>query len=269
MTNNLPDISVLWIEGPLSRLEQLSIVSMVACGHRVRLFTYDPKLVAPQGVSLLDANDVIPKDRLFRSNTAIGKGSWGPFSDLFRFKLLHDFGGVWSDLDIVFLKPIDFLSGQLLFASEHMPTPRESGMSASASPTTCFISAAKADHVIAMCLEQTIAIGRNQSNWADSGPGVVRQIVGKTGRTDCILNPDIFCSVSHWEIGKLISGFHLINPIAYGLHFWNEVWRWNFLDKNMTYEPLSMYERLKRHYLMSQSFSQNQAPESGTPITSS
>lgn len=248
MSVALPDFSALWIEGPLSRLEQLSLVSMMACGHQVRLYTYDPGLAAPAGVTLADANDIIPKDQLFRSTTTVGKGSWGPFSDIFRFKLLHDLGGVWSDMDVVFVKPVDFISGNLLFASEHVYTPANTE-SRKAAPTTCFIAAPKGDAMIAMCLEQMTANGKSLKVWSNAGPGVVQRVIGKTGRTDCILNPDIFCSVSHWEIGKLITGFHPIHPHAFGVHFWNEVWRWNFLDKNMSFEPVSIYERLKKYYL--------------------
>jgi hypothetical protein len=249
MADSLPDISVLWIEGPLSRLEQLSVVSMMACGHKVRLFTYAPGLVVPHGVMLADAAEIIPREQLFRSKTVVGTGSWGPFSDIFRFKLLHDLGGVWSDLDLVFLKPIDFLTGRLVLASEHVNPQGRPDQTGRATPTTCFIAAPKADPVIAMCLQQMSARGSELRTWEDSGPGVLQRVIAETGRTDCILNPDILCSVPHWEIDKLIAGFHLIAPNAYGLHFWNELWRWNFLDKNMSYEPLSIYERLKRHYL--------------------
>lgn len=238
-------VSMLWIEGRLSTLEELSIRSFLQCGHAVDLHTYDPTLAVPDGVRLVDANELIPRDQLFRSSTVIGKGSWGPFSDLFRFTLLHQRGGIWCDADIVCLKPLDFMAGRTCFASEYA-SARES---ARAVATTCFIAAPRGDPLIAECLRRTAAIGRHQMKWADSGPGVVRAVLADTGRLDCVLQPDTFCSVPHWEVHHLISGFGYIKPAAYGLHFWNEVWRWNFLDKNMTYDSLSIFERLKTHYL--------------------
>jgi len=36
---------------------------------------------------------------------------------------------------------------------------------------------------------------------------------------------------------------------AHAVHFYNEIWRRNFLDKNADYDPLSLFERLKAHYL--------------------
>lgn len=249
MQMQCPTVSMLWIEGHLSALEELSIRSFLRCGHRVDLHTYDPGLAAPEGTRLCDANKIIPGDQRFRSTTVIGKGSWGPFSDLFRFSLLHRYGGIWCDADVVCLKALDFVADRTYFASEHALVQSSTGPKSQAVPTTCFIAAASGDPLIAECLRRTTVIGRNQTNWADSGPGVVQALIAETGRMDCVLQPDIFCSVPHWEVQQLISGFRAINPVAYGLHFWNEVWRWNFMDKNMTYDSLSIYERLKNHYL--------------------
>jgi len=245
MQPQFPTVSMLWIEGRLSTLEELSIHSFLQCGHGVDLHTYDPGLAVPAGVRLCDANEIIPADQRFRSSTVIGRGSWGPFSDLFRFTLLQQRGGIWCDLDLVCLKPLDFVADRTYFASEYA-SPKES---ARALATTCFIAAPPGEPLINECLRRTTAIGRHQKKWADSGPGAVRAVIAETGRLDCVLQPDIFCCVPHWEIHQLISGFRLIKPAAYGLHFWNEVWRWNFLDKNMTYDSLSIYERLKKHYL--------------------
>lgn len=249
MQTPLATVSMLWIEGRLSTLETLSIRSFLQCGHPVDLYTYDPGLIAPQGVRLCDANLIVPGDQRFRSATAVGKGSWGPFSDLFRFSLLQQRGGIWCDTDIICLKPLDFVAQGTYFASEHVLTQGPNGAATHPAPTTCFIAAPLGEPLIAECLRRTAAIGRHQANWADSGPGVVQAVIGEAQRLDCVLQPDIFCSVPHWDVQRLIHGFHTINPVAYGLHLWNEVWRWNFLDKDMTYEPLSILERLKRHYL--------------------
>ena len=242
-------VSMLWIEGRLSALEELSLRSFLRCGHGVDLHTYDADLVAPEGVRLCDANQIIPGDQRFRSNTVIGKGSWGPFSDLFRFTLLHQLGGAWCDTDVVCLKALDFIADKTYFASEHSLVQSSAGPKTQVVPTTCFIAAPAGDPLIAECLRRTTAIGRNQASWAESGPGVVQAVIAESGRLDCVLQPDIFCSVPHWEVQQLVSGFRPINPSAYGIHFWNEVWRWNFLDKNATYDALSIYERLKNHYL--------------------
>jgi hypothetical protein len=47
----------------------------------------------------------------------------------------------------------------------------------------------------------------------------------------------------------LISGLTVMPPESYGIHLWHESWRRNLFDKNATYEPHSLIERLKAHYL--------------------
>jgi hypothetical protein len=248
-TPSLPTISMLWIEGQLTNLEKVSIRSFAACGHPVSVYSYDPSLSLPEGAVLCDARGVLPENQIFRNETAIGKGSWGPFSDLFRFTLLSRFGGIWCDTDLICLKPLDFVGERTLFATEYFVTQTQGGNSVSHQATTCFISARPGDPLINECLNRTVAIGRNQQNWADSGPGVIRKLISEGVGNNTLLNPDIFCSIPHWEFPQLLQGFRQIHPMAYGIHCWNEVWRWNFVDKNMSFDELSIFERLKKHYL--------------------
>jgi hypothetical protein len=49
-----------------------------------------------KGVTVLDANEILDKKYIFHY-----EGLIAPFSDLFRYKLLYDKGGVWSDCDII------------------------------------------------------------------------------------------------------------------------------------------------------------------------
>ncbi len=251
MAKPLPDISVLWVEGPLSRLEQLAMASMVAQGHAVKLYTYDDALRAPPGVTRIDGREILPREKLFRNQGLVGKGSWAPFANQFRYQLLLEHGGVWCDLDLVLLKPLDFIGEDVLVGGEMVPTPGERGAVVLVpKAATCFIAAPRGHEAIAMCLERARAIGAGQKAWGESGVEAFRRVVEHFGQgTRWVLNPNILCSIPPWEIAKLVSGFHPIEPIAHGLHFWNEIWRWNFLDKDGRYEPLSVYERLKRHYL--------------------
>jgi len=39
------------------------------------------------------------------------------------------------------------------------------------------------------------------------------------------------------------------NPRIYGIHLWNEMWRRADRDKDRSYHPDCLYERLKRRYL--------------------
>jgi glycosyltransferase involved in cell wall biosynthesis len=104
----------LWIGRELSKLEQLTIRSFLRQGHPFNLWVYDElDQELPDGVVLKDAATILPRDRIFLKEepdpgATVGKKSYGPFSDLFRYKLLHDHGGIWVDMDLTCLKPFDF-----------------------------------------------------------------------------------------------------------------------------------------------------------------
>jgi hypothetical protein len=67
-------------------------------GHRFRLFSYEEILV-PEGVELADAGCIIKRHDMFEFENSIT-----PFSDLFRYELLHKLGGWWVDADILCLR---------------------------------------------------------------------------------------------------------------------------------------------------------------------
>jgi hypothetical protein len=91
-----PIVQGLWIGDRLSRFEHNSIKSYLNQGYTYHLYTYWPVANVPRGVRLRDAREIIPESEIFTFGGAIT-----PFSDLFRYKLLYDRGGVWTDCDII------------------------------------------------------------------------------------------------------------------------------------------------------------------------
>jgi len=104
----------LWIGGRLSKLELLTIYSFIDHGHEFHLWTYsDIQTPLPAAVIIRNAADVLPMSAVYRRTApdlecGVGRGSFSPFSDLFRYKLLYQTGGYWVDMDITCLKPLDF-----------------------------------------------------------------------------------------------------------------------------------------------------------------
>jgi hypothetical protein len=90
-----------WHGPPLGLLRQACLCSFIRQGHIFELYTYAPFSV-PDGVVLKNAEDIIPFTQLFYfENPETGRKDLAPFSDLFRFKLLFERGGWWSDVDTV------------------------------------------------------------------------------------------------------------------------------------------------------------------------
>lgn len=101
---------MFWHGPRLSRVERLAIRSFLQNGHAVHLHVYDEPSGVPTGAVLHDANEIIPRKRLFRHKRT---GSVGVFADWFRYKLLFQRGGLWVDTDMVCLRPFEYLQPEV------------------------------------------------------------------------------------------------------------------------------------------------------------
>jgi hypothetical protein len=99
-------IRTMWHGNPLSIWEELSIRSFLRFGYEVELYAYED-LAVTDGVSLRDAREVLPESMCFAYSSGLAAGSFAAFSNIFRFKLLYEKGGIWSDLDVLCLRPIN------------------------------------------------------------------------------------------------------------------------------------------------------------------
>lgn len=118
----------LWVGNQLSAIELLTLHSFTSFGHTFYLWTYEPlQNDLPKGVLIKDANEIIPANKIFYRKfddpaCGVGKGSVGsPFSDLFRYTLLYEKGGWWTDMDITLLKPLNSEDSYFFRAHDKLP----------------------------------------------------------------------------------------------------------------------------------------------------
>ena len=102
-------IGMLWVEGPLSYLEQLCIKSFLDNDQPVRLYVYKNVSRVPEGVEIRDANEVLPsKEFIAHSQT----GSVALHSDKFRYQmLLQEPDLIWADVDAYCVQPFQTDTG--------------------------------------------------------------------------------------------------------------------------------------------------------------
>ncbi|WP_162946986.1 ATP-grasp fold amidoligase family protein [Ruegeria sp. EL01] len=94
---------MLWLEGPLSFLEQMCLLSFVANGHKVVLFHYGEVENVPNGIELVSANEIHEPKQFIMNNqfkTPV------PQSDIFRLQLMKKTDFLWCDTDVLCLAPI-------------------------------------------------------------------------------------------------------------------------------------------------------------------
>jgi len=113
------NINFLWIGKQLGRLEQLTLKSFIKNGHEPHLWLYDKDCQnVPAKTILRDANEIMSSDKIFSyvGGGDCRAGSYGGFSDIFRYYLLKKHGGWYCDMDVTCLRSfIDIDDQEYLF----------------------------------------------------------------------------------------------------------------------------------------------------------
>ncbi len=234
-------VQMLWVGGPLSLLERLALTSWLANGHEVHLYSYGKPANTPKGLHIRDAREILPP----QPDTHHSAPGTAPtrFSDKFAYALLCERGGIWADIDVACLRPLDFAADMTyFFASELLPAQPEDQGKLRIRASGCVMKAPAGSPLLRECRD-TIDSG------ATTGPLLLHSAIEKYNITSALLNPNVFCPVPFWNMTALISGLTVLPPESYGVHLWHESWRRNLFDKNATYEPYSLIERMKAHYL--------------------
>jgi hypothetical protein len=118
-------IQSLWIGPRLSAMGRLAVQSFLAHGATYHLYCYDDIADVPAGAVIRDAAEILPRESVFAYREGFGAGSYSGGSNFFRYKLLLERGGWWTDTDVVCLQPFDFVADSIL-ASE-LRDPGEPG----------------------------------------------------------------------------------------------------------------------------------------------
>lgn len=101
----------LWV-GSIGFWERWCLKTFVDLGLTLDVYSYEPLEGLPPGVSNPDAREVLSEQEIFRP-ASHGK-TYSGFSNLFRYRALNQFPGVWVDLDVIAKRPFpekDYLFG--------------------------------------------------------------------------------------------------------------------------------------------------------------
>lgn len=241
-------IQMLWVEGPLSPLERLSMASFMRCGHPVHLYVYGHVDCVPRGVLVLDGRSILPEERICRYGPAAGpgEGSLALFSNLFRYELLKRHGGIWSDSDMVCLKPLDdVVATDYVIATEYRDRGKQVALA-----NACLLKAPAGSPFITECNAIAMGADLERSRWGELGPLLMTVMVRKHGLERIIAPPWRFSPLGWWEFPRLVEDTVVQWPdAAVAVHCFNEMWRRTGVDKNAVYGAHSPFEMLKVQYL--------------------
>ncbi len=252
--NNI--IQGLWVGDSLSLMEIFSIKSFLANGHIYHLYVYDKVRNVPEGCIIKDANEILPAANIFKYEYGVHKGSYAGFANLFRFKLLLEKEGIWSDLDVGCLKHFDF-NDPYLFSSELDGNKNRI-------INNTIIKVPVNSQIIADCYREGKNMNNKQLVWRRNGSDLIAKYIHEYKMEHFIASPSTFCPINYWEWYKFIeNGFDAkILKTSYAIHLWQEMWRraaiknkryWvirrNMPDKNKLYSPKTLYGYLQKMYL--------------------
>ena len=205
-----------WHGGALSPYELFCLKSFIDCGHAVDLYTYDLKLVAPAGVRVCDAAELVGRDDVFVYQAeGFGKGSPSAFSNHFRYKLLAERGGWWIDTDVVCL-------------TDCIPVVKEFFARQDTDFVACGTMYFPPGHPIMLrCLEQTIKLGRTVK-WGDTGPHMLTRVLQERGSLDRAVPASVCYPVHYSQAVDLLrpSKTAVLAPrieTSLFLHLWNSM----------------------------------------------
>ena len=110
-------LNSLWIGEQLGYIEKLTLASALSVGHSFTLYSYAPEKLrgVPGEVEVRDANQVVPYQALAHYFEG---GSAALGTDFFRYAMQAKGLGYWVDLDLYFIRPIDF-DDEYVFGWEH------------------------------------------------------------------------------------------------------------------------------------------------------
>ena len=262
-TAPLSTIHMFWHGEPLSRVERLAMASFIACGHPVRLHTYDEQNRVPMGVVVTDAGQTIPRGDLFRHPKT---GSMAQFADWFRYRVLNLHGGVWADTDVVCLAPLRYPHAEVFAWQDSIQINNAVLGLPAEHPLAQWMSDAceKPNRVLPYDnvrvrwrkWKRRTLQGDRRGNvkWGEYGPVGFTQAVRQFGYVDLALPAQHFYPVpfgewrSVFEPGNRNWGEKLADARA--LHLWNEMLRRESgFDKDARFDPSSLFEQLCVRFL--------------------
>lgn len=244
-------VQSLWVGTKLSRMEYYSILSFIKQGYTFHLYTYNEVANIPFGTIIKDANEILPIKEIFSL-----KGSYLPYSDIWRYKLLYLKGGYWCDLDMICLKRFD-TDDKYIISSEHT---MQSGAYKSKLPYVSNIGILKAPIGSLMFKNLYEKCSKYQTKNKNIDKlkymKIFRNYVNKYGFNEYIKPPEYFCPLSWWNAEEAFKSKSVkkwnVNPLSdedilnnsYTIHFWRDkVTKTYKLDLDEIYNENSLWEK--------------------------
>lgn len=216
----MADFGSFWVGKPLSKVEKTALSSFIYYGHSFTLFVYDMNLEVPSGIIKKDANLIIPESEIFEIQK-----SYGPFADMFRYKMIFDTGLIWTDTDSICLKS-NWNFGDYIFGYEEndrlangiLKMPKESSL-------------------VKSLIKESNSYDKNKIVWSEIGPLLVTRLAKKLNLLSYAQPPEVFYPIHFWQWKKIWMPENRKEVLdkskdSHTLQIWNQFLNRENVDKN-------------------------------------
>lgn len=212
----------LWVGRPLSKIEQTCLASFVYYGHDITLFVYDKDLEVPKGVVKKDARKIIPEDQIFKTDN-----SYGPFADMFRYKMIQETDLIWTDTDNICLKK-RWKFGKYCFGLQG----GGHGLVANG-----ILKAPSNSQLIKDLVSVSSNYDKNTIQWGEIGPELLTSKIKQYKLDGYIQEPNVFYPVNYWEWKDLFLAdkFNKVMRVSQGsytIQIWHQMLNRESFSKN-------------------------------------
>ena len=213
----IQSVASLWIGKPLSNYEKVSLQSFVARGFNVSLYAYDSQMVVPEGVTLLDAREILEESQIFEN--PLYRGSWATFADVFRYQLLAKTSNIWIDTDVIALRN---------------SLPSENGYTFGWQPGNTVgigvLGAPRESRLVEILTEHVAQIETHALPWGEIGPKLFTEKVQELKMEQDVQSVNAFYPVPWQESWRFFDSRETESILSevrdsFALHWWNEIVR--------------------------------------------
>lgn len=231
-------------EGRLGPQELSCLTSFVKNGHTVNVYSYSYKDLPPF-INGMDAEEILPKNKMFSINNGDHRGSYAIFSDIFRWNLLKLKGGIWIDTDVICISN-DWPEDEIFFGYQDGTIINNAIMKFPMGHELLIEAASISQSIGENCL------------WGETGPLLLTGLVEKYGLQKFAKKESIFYPAQFWwaenirdEVVSEQKIDEFLNMGSVSIHLWNECLRTKLVNKNIHPKIGSLLDRILKKYNMS------------------
>ena len=184
------------------------------------MFVYDKNLVVPDGVTKLDANDIISESEIFTV-----KNTYAAFSDVFRYQMMNATGLPWADADTI------CVSDEWNF-KDNIYAGYEGKIVVGG-----VLSLPQEHPALKYMIDKSLKFNKEKINWVEIGPALVNETFRKFRLMKYVHSEETFCGIHYSKWKKLwepddLEEIKSLEKRSHSISAYNSMVTFSGIDKN-------------------------------------